>query len=154
MSLVEAIFGKGAKKPKTSLTSKEYREKIYNEQSEEWHQRNLILWLEKKGIYYEISISGIYLPNPHKKGSKAWQIQNKANLQALNKMRGQGWNKGIADIKVYLPKIELNIELKTMIGRATKEQLETKKKIDKFRYAKYYIIKGYLNAIELIEKHL
>jgi hypothetical protein len=154
LNLAEVIFGKSAKKPKTSLTSKEYREKIYKEQSEEFHQKNLVLWLEKKGIYYEISISGIYLPNPHKKGSVAWQIQNKANLQALNKMRGQGWNKGVCDIKVYLPKVELNIELKTMRGRASKEQLETKKKIDKFKYAEYHIVKGYLNAIELIEKNI
>ena len=146
------MFGIGKKKK--SMTSAEYRELAYNQMSEQQHQEQLIYWLDKHGIYYEVSISGVYFPNPHKKGSNAWAIQNKANLVEIGKLKKQGWNKGQSDIKVYLKSIELQIELKKIGGTASDEQLKTQKIINTTKYAKYHIIEGYLACIELIEKHL
>lgn len=139
------------KKQPIKLSAKEFREAEYNKMSEAWHQEQLIYWLDKRGIYYELSLSGIYLPNVNKKGSRAYMAQAKANAKVMSKMKKQGLNKGIADLKIYLPKVELNIELKSMSGRASKEQLEVQKIINKTKYARYEIVKGYLNAIELIE---
>jgi len=139
---------------KVAMTSKEYREQEYNKKSEAWHQEQLIYWLDKRGIYYELSLSGIFLPNTAKKGSQAFRIQATANAKVMMKMKKQGLNKGISDLKVYLKNIELNIELKSMSGKASPEQLKVQKIINKTSYAKYEIVKGYLNAIELVEKYL
>jgi len=136
---------------KVSMSAKEYRDAEYKKMSEAWHQEQLIYWLDKRGIYYELSLSGIYLPNTAKKGSRAYMTQAKANAKVMSKMKKQGLNKGIADLKVYLPKVELNIELKSMSGRASKEQLQVQKIINNTKYARYEIVKGYLNAVELIE---
>jgi len=141
-------------KNKKSMTSKEYRELTYTQMSESQHQEQLIYWLDKHGIYYEVSISGVFFPNPHKKGSNAWAIQNKDNLVEIGKLKKQGWNKGQSDMKIYLKKIELQIELKKIGGSASKEQLKTQRIINKTKYAEYHIIEGYLACIELIEKHL
>ena len=141
-------------KKQKSMTSKEYREFTYNQMSEQQHQEQLIYWLDKHGIYYEVSISGVYFPNPHKKGSSAWAIQNKANITEIGKLKKSGWNNGVADIQVYLKKIELQIELKKIGGSASKEQLKTQKIINTTKYAQYHVIEGYLACIELIEKHL
>lgn len=142
------------KKSKPSMSSKDYRELAYNNMSEQEHQQQLILWLDRKGIYYEVSISGVYFPNPHKKGTKAWAIQNRANLIEIGKLKKQGWNKGQSDIKIYLKSIELQIELKKIGGKASKEQLKTQKTINSTKYAKYLIVEGYLACIDLIEKYL
>lgn len=136
------------------MTSKEYRELAYKNMSEEQHQEQLIYWLDKNYIYYEVSISGVYFPNPHKKGSSAWAIQNRANIIEIAKLKKQGWDKGQSDIKVYLKSIELQIELKKMGGKASKEQLKTQKMINKTNYAKYEVVEGYLACIELIEGYL
>ena len=133
------------------MSSKQYREQEYNGKSEEWHQKQLMNYLDSHNIYYEISLSGIYLPNTARKGSKAYQTQARANLSVIRKLKLQGWNNGVADIKVFLPKIELNIELKSMSGKASSEQKRVQKIVNKFKYAEYHIVKGYLNAIELIE---
>ena len=135
------------------MTSREYREQNYNSQSEEWHQKQLINYLDKKGIYYEVSLSGIYLPNTARKGTKSYQTQANANLAVIRKLKLQGWNNGVADIKVYLPDVELNIELKSMKGKASNIQLDTQKIVNKFKYSRYEIVKGYLNAIEMIEEN-
>ena len=153
MSIREAIFGKGSVKPKASMTSKEYREEQYKKQKEDWHQENLVAYLDRVGIYYEISLSGIFLPNTNKKGSQAYLRQHRANMKTLNTLRSQGWNNGSSDVIVYLPKVNLHIELKSMTGRASKEQLEVQKKINKLKYAEYHIVKGYLACVELIEKN-
>ena len=69
-------------------------------------------------------------------------------------MKKTGLNKGQSDVKVYLKDIELHIELKAMRGTATPEQLKVQKIINKTSYARYEVIKGYLNAIDLVEEHL
>ena len=154
MGLGDALFGKGAKKPIKSISSKDYREEVYNNQTEEWHQKQIIMYLDRKGIYYEISLSGIFLPNTNKVGSPAWKRQDLANKKVIMKLKQSGWNNGVADIKVYLPKIELNIELKSMKGKASKDQLSTQKKFKKFKYAEYHVVQGSNNAINLIESKL
>ena len=122
--------------------------------SEEKHQEQLIYWLDKHGIYYETSLSGIFLPNTNRKGTQAYKIQAIANAKVINKMKKQGWNNGCSDIKVYLKDIELNIELKAFKGKASTEQLKVQKIINKTSYARYEVIKGYLEAIKLIEGYL
>jgi hypothetical protein len=164
LNLGEVIFGKKSKKEDEtkkivkSISSSKYRDSVYSSRSEAWHQEQLIMWLNAKKIYYELSMSGIYLPNIAQKGSATYKKQAIANAKVMAKMKMQGLNKGISDLKVYLKcknkDIELNIELKSMKGRASKEQLQVKKVIDSFSFAEYHIIKGYLNAIELIEKTL
>ncbi len=148
MSLATMVFGK------PTMTAKEYRDQAYNKMSEEQHQEQLIHWLDKHGIYYEVSSSGVWLPNPHRKGSQAYNLQRNFNLKAMSKMKKTGLNKGQADIKVYLKDIELHIELKAMRGTATPEQLKVQKIINKTSYAKYEVVKGYLNAIDLVEEYL
>jgi len=142
------------KKKQKTLTSKEYRELTYNQMSEQQHQEQFIYWLDKHAIYYEVSISGVYFPNPHKKGSSSWAIQNRANLIEVGKLKKSGWNKGQSDIKVYLKSVELQIELKKIGGSASKEQLKTQKIINKTKYAKYVIVEGYMACIELVEKYI
>ncbi|MDA3909016.1 MAG: hypothetical protein PF437_07995 [Sulfurimonas sp.] len=74
-----------ANEARKSMTSAEYRKLTYNDMSEKQHQEQLIHYLDKRGIYYEISLSGIYFPNPHTKGSSAWMKQNKANTVEISK---------------------------------------------------------------------
>jgi len=142
------------KKKKQSMTSQQYRELAYSQMSESQHQEQFIYYLDKHGIHYEVSISGVYFPNPHKKYSNAWAIQNRANLTEIGKLKKQGWNKGQSDIKIYLKSIELQIELKKIGGTASKEQLKTQKIINKTKYARYVIVEGYMACIELVEKYL
>ena len=148
MSFLKEIFTKPKQK---SMSAKEYRDMAYNKMSEEQHQEQLIYWLDKQGIYYEVSSSGIWLPNPHRKNSVAWHLQNKFNKISMAKMKKTGLNKGQSDLKVYLKSIELQIELKSMRGKASVDQLKVQKIISKTTYAKYEVIRGYLDAIKLIE---
>lgn len=141
-------------KKQSSMTSQQYREMTYNQMSEAQHQEQFIHYLDKHGIYYEVSISGVFFPNPHKKGSAAWNLQNRANIIEIGKLKKQGWNRGASDIKVYLKDIELQIELKKIGGKASKEQLKTQKIINRTKYAKYVIVEGYMACIELVEKYL
>ena len=148
-----ALFGKPTK-PKVSMTSAEYRQKTYEAMSEAQHQEQLIYWMQKRGIYFECSLNGIFLPNTNKRGSPAFQRQAKANAMTMNKMKSQGMNNGVADLKIYLKDIELNIELKAFKGKASPDQLRVQKVINCTSYARYDIIKGYLDAIKLIEEHI
>ena len=136
------------------MTSKQYKELTYSKMPETWHQEQLIHWLDKHGIYYEVSISGVYFPNVNKKGSSAWIMQNKANLSQINKLKKQGWKSGQSDIKVYLKSVELHIELKKIKGKASKEQLKTQKIINSTDYAKYVVVEGFEACTELIEWYL
>lgn len=118
------------------------------------HQMILVKWLKAKNIYFEQSSHGIFLPNPHKKNTPAFRIQAKANMTVMRKQKKEGLAKGVSDLKIYLPTIELNIELKSMKGRASKEQLLVQEKFKSIVYAEYVIVKGYKDAIELIESYL
>ncbi len=135
------------------MTSKEYRAQYLKTMSEDEHQKQLIRWLNKFGIYYEVSSSGVWLPNPHTQGSHAWTKQNNYNRKAISKLKKTGLQRGQADIKIYLKDIELHIELKAIGGKPTPDQLKVQKIIRQTTYAKYEIIEGYERAIEFIESH-
>jgi hypothetical protein len=136
------------------MTSEAYREQIYKSMKESEHQERLVHWLRSKNIYFEQSSHGIFLPNPHPKNSRAYYKQRNSNATVMSKQKKEGLAKGVADLKIYLPTIELNIELKSMTGRASKEQLLVLEKYKSFTYAEYAIVKGYKNAIELIESYI
>ncbi len=125
----------------------------YSKMSEADHQQLLVQWLEMTGLYFEVSINGLYLPNPHPKGSRAWIVQSRSNITVLKKLKRQGWKKGQADLKVFLNQIEINIELKKIGGRPTPEQKATQILFDEFPYADYVIVEGWIAAKEIIEKY-
>ena len=68
------------------ITAVEYRKMQEKRVPEALHQERLIHWLNKRGIYYELSLSGIFLPNPHTKGSQAYMKQARSNMQVMAKM--------------------------------------------------------------------
>ena len=137
-----------------TLSSKERVELIYKNMKEDEHQAILVKWLISKKIYFEQSSHGIFLPNPHPRNSIAYRKQLRSNQTVMKKQKKEGLSKGVADLKIYLPAIELNIELKSMKGRASKEQLLVLEKFNNFVYAEYVIVKGYKDAIKLIESYL
>jgi len=156
-----AIKQKQAKKPQKRNTGNSNRvnkksalEWQYEALSEDEHQEALIKWLDAKKIYFEASINGMWIPNPHPRHTTAWIKQNNINRKIVQKHKRLGFRKGVADIKVYLPEVELNIELKKIGGDPTKEQKEVSEKFKKFSYATYEIIEGYKEAIRYIEKFL
>ncbi len=137
------------------MTSKELREHIYENMSEEEHQIEFIAWLDRKGIYFEIGLEGIFLPNPHPKNSKAFAIQSASNLKVLSKMKAQGLRRGSSDIKVYLPEIVLHIELKRFKGgKESEDQHRVKKIVDSLPYARYEFAKGSKQAISIVLEHI
>ena len=138
----------------TRIKAKDYVQLKYEQMSEEDHQAEFIKWLDLNKIYFEIGLEGIFLPNPHTKGSKAFAIQSASNRKVLAKMKAQGLRKGSADIKVYLPKVVLHIELKSMKGKASDEQKKVSEVINKLEYANYEIIKGSKQAIAYVEKYM
>ena len=136
------------------MTSEELR--VYQEEkmSESDIQIAFVRWLDSFGVYYEIGLEGIYLPNPHPKGSKAWKIQAGVNRGVLNKMKREGFKKGPADVKVYLDNILLHIELKTVKkGVHSSEQKETESKINSTSYSKYSVCKGITAAKEFVSRY-
>lgn len=148
------VKAKTISKPRT-LSSKEYKELTEEEYTEEENQIQLINYLNKKDIYFEIGLEGIYLPNPHSKNSRAYNIQRASNSKVLKKLKAQGLKKGPADVKVYLPSKILHIELKRFKGgRSSPEQIETGKIVNKFSYAIYRECKGISQAIKFIEENL
>lgn len=145
---------KAKKGAMVSIRSKNHLKSKYEDLSEDQHQENLIKWLKVKKIHFEASINGMYLPNPHKPGTRAYLLQKRVNQSVLAKHKRLGYEKGIADVKVYFPNIELNIELKKIGGKPTPEQLKTKELYKNFMYANYEIIEGFKDAIAYIEKFL
>lgn len=127
---------------------------IYEGLSEDEHQAIFIEWLDHMELYFEASINGLYIPNPHPKSSKAYLYQRNVNNAILKKHKKLGFRKGIADVKVYLPNIELNIELKKVGGKPTAEQLENVERFKSFKYATYEIIVGYKDAIAYVERFM
>jgi len=137
------------------MTSKEFTELNYENMPEEEHQKEFVKWLDLNGYYFEVSINGLYLPNPHPKNSKAFYIQKASNTKVLSKMKAQGFRKGICDIKVYLKNIELNIELKRVKGgKESEDQHRVKKIIDNLPYAKYEFAKGYKQAVSIVLEYM
>lgn len=141
----------GTRTPKTPKTPTQLK---YDALSEDEHQQTFLKWLDAKKIYYEVSINGIFLPNPHPKGSRAYMLQTKVNRGVVQKQKKMGFKKGVADIKVYLPNIELNIELKKIGGKPTPEQLENVERYKQYQYATYVVIEGCKDAIAYVEKYI
>lgn len=142
-------------KAKSSMTSKEFTELSYENMSEEEHQREFVIWLDTKRIYFEIGLEGIFLPNPHPKNSRAFAIQSASNLKVLSKMKAQGLRRGPADIKVYLPEIVLHIELKRFKGgKESADQHRVKKIIDSLPYSRYEFARGYKQAVSIVLEYL
>lgn len=142
---------KGTRNQKTNKSASDLE---YESLTEDEHQIEVIKWLEANKIYFEASINGLYIPNPHPHGSMAWQKQMRSNQKVLSKQRKLGYRKGIADIKVFFTDIELNIELKKYKGRATPEQLENVERFKSYKYATYEIITGWKDAIDYIKSFM
>lgn len=141
------------KLPKT-MTAKELKKYNYENMSEEEHQEELVKWLSKKKIYFEIGLEGIFLPNPHEKHTRAFQIQLASNRRVLAKMRLSGMKKGVSDLKIYLESVNLHIELKRVIGGIiSSEQKETHELINKKHYCIHEFCYGVEDAKEFILKH-
>lgn len=95
------------------------------------------------------------MPNNHKKGTIAWQKQNRDNQIAIKTMKADGMKNGVADFIIYLPTKQLQIELKkTKGGTQSKEQKEWEGKMSPFPYVSYYVCKGWKVAVEVLEKEL
>ncbi len=141
-------------KRRVRKTNKNAQIASYDDMPEEEHQTYLVQWLEATGLYFEISINGLYLPNPHPRGSQAYSTQAKSNARVLGKVKRQGWRKGQADVKIFLHRKELNIELKKMGGTATPEQKANVKRFESFDYADYLVVEGWTNAKEIIEIYI
>ena len=136
------------------MTSAELQHYQESQLSESQIQIQFVRWLGALKIYYEIGLEGIYLPNPHPKGSKSWRIQAGVNRGVLSKMKKEGFKKGPADIKVYLKDIVLHVELKKMKGGVHSiEQKDTEAKINSFNYSKYKVCRGIREAKEFVEEH-
>lgn len=136
-------------------TSKQFKELLYKKMSEAEHQVEFIKWLDAKGIYFEIGLEGIFLPNPHRTGTRAHNIQRLSNMKVLKKLRGQGMRKGAADVKVYLPDKMLHIELKRVKkGSQSTDQKRVEKIVNGLSYAEYHLCKGFKDAIETVMEAL
>lgn len=142
---------KGVRNSKKNLSASDLE---YERLTEEEHQIIVIKWLDDMQIYFEASINGLYLPNPHPKGSRAWQTQMRANRSILAKLKKQGFRKGIADLKIFLPHIELNIELKKVGGSPTHEQKENVERFKSYQYAEYKVITGWKEVIKYIKSFM
>jgi len=137
------------------MTAKEFRDKRILEMSEHDIQVEIVKILDKKNIYYEIGLEGIFLPNPHKKGTPAWSKQNAVNRGVLKKMKEAGMRKGPADLKIYLKNILLHMELKKAKGGVhSKEQKEVERIVGNIKYCKYIVCRGLVEATEQLEKEI
>lgn len=168
----KAIFGKNGYKVKAeamkpvskskkqvSLPKKmmaaEFNQHLYENMSEEEHQKELIKWLEKSQIYYEIGLEGIFLPNPHSQGSQAFIIQAASNRKVLSKMRVAGMKKGVSDVKIYLKRVCLHIELKRCDGGTISiEQRKTHDIINNMEYCVHKFCNGFKEAKIFVSSHL
>ena len=123
--------------------------------TEEQEQAKFIEWLNLQKIYFEIGLEGIWLPNPHTMGSQPWRKQKKANMAVLKKMKAQGLKKGVADVKVYLPKVVLHVELKRKKGGVQSEEQKINGLIiERYSYAKYRVCKGFDEAVKFVEENM
>jgi len=137
-----------------SMTSIELRRFQYENMSEEEHQQEFIKWLDDEGIYFEIGLEGIFLPNPHDKQSRAFQIQAASNKKVLSKMRLNGMRKGVSDIKIYLDEINLHIELKRVTGGIiSPEQKRTHTIINARAYSVHKFCCGFAEAKSFVLCH-
>ncbi len=170
----QAIFGKkgyqpnlpkkkllvhSPKKKKAALpikmTSAELKRHLYENMSEEEHQSLLIKWLDEKSIPFETGLEGIFLPNPHPEGSRAFIIQAASNRKVLAKMRAVGMRRGVSDVKIYLKTINLHIELKRCDGGTiSPEQRKTHETINSTTYAVHRFCNGFEEAKSFILEHL
>ncbi|RUM64591.1 MAG: hypothetical protein DSZ04_01845 [Sulfurimonas sp.] len=168
----KAIFGKNGYKVKTEtkkpisrskkkvnlpnkITAAEFNQHLYESMPEEEHQKELIKWLEKSQLYYEIGLEGIFLPNPHSHGSQAFIIQGASNRKVLSKMRAAGMKKGVSDIKVYLKRVCLHIELKRCDGGTISiEQRKTHDIVNNMDYCVHKFCNGYKEAKAFVSSYL
>ena len=137
------------------MTSAEYKEHLEGKMSESEIQIAFTKWLNSLNIYFEIGLEGMFLPNPHRKGTKAWSIQARANKGVLNKLKREGMKKGPADVKVYLRDLVVHVELKTLKkGVQSQEQKKVEEQINKYKYANYHVCRGIASAKSTIEKYI
>jgi len=137
------------------MTSEEYRNKRLEDMSEFDIQVEIVKILDKKKIYYEIGLEGIFLPNPHRKGSPAWSKQNAVNKGVLRKMKASGMKKGPADLKIYLSNVLVHMELKRAKGGIhSKEQKEVESIVNNISYCKYIVCRGLVEAKKQLEKEI
>ena len=137
------------------MTAAEFNQHIYENMPEEEHQKELIKWLEKSQIYYEIGLEGIFLPNPHSQGSQAFIIQAASNRKVLSKMRAAGMKKGVSDVKVYLKRVCLHIELKRCDGGTISiEQRKTHDIVNNMEYCVHKFCNGYKEAKRFVSSYL
>lgn len=134
---------------------KEVRRMIEEKMSEEDIQIEVVRFLNAHNIYFEIGLEGIFLPNPHRKGTPAYNKQFAVNKGVLKKMKATGMKKGPSDLKIYFKHKVIHMELKKLKGGSqSKEQKQVEKEMSKFSYADYVLCKGLTNALNIIKKEM
>lgn len=110
-------------------------------------QIDYIAWLDAKNIKY------FAVPNVVTLAAALRSIQQKVNF--WRRRKEEGVKKGVPDLVVFLPKIQLYVEMKRVkLSKTSDEQLEWVETINKYPYAKAVICKGAIAAIEATQELL
>jgi len=110
-------------------------------------QKAYIDWLDAKNIRY------FAVPNVVILAATLRSIQQKVNF--WRRRKEEGVKKGVPDLVVFLPKIQLYVEMKRISqSKTSDEQIEWVETINNYPYAKAVICKGAMAAIKATQEIL